>query len=140
VEVDRRTGHLRVIKFVSAVDCGQPIHPALAEGQVEGAALNGIGYALWEEYRFDGQGRLTNPNFWDYKIPGVRDLPEMVTILVPSSEPSGPFGAKSVSEIGINGPGPAIANAFFDATGVRLFDQPFTPEKVLRALREAGGS
>lgn len=138
VEVDLRTGHIRVITFVSAVDCGQPIHPALAEGQMEGATLNGIGYALWEEYRFDGQGRLTNPSFWDYKIPGVRDLPEMITILVPSSEPTGPFGAKSVSEIGINGPGPAIANAFFDATGARLFEQPFTPERVLQALKEAG--
>lgn len=140
VEVDLRTGKIRVLKFVSAVDCGQPIHPALAEGQVEGAALNGLSYALWEDYRFDDQGRLTNPRFWDYKIPGIRDLPEMVTILVESSEPTGPWGAKSISEIGINGPGPAIANAFFDATGVRLWEQPFTPERVLRALREAGVS
>jgi CO/xanthine dehydrogenase Mo-binding subunit len=78
---------------------------------------------------------MRNPSFWDYKIPTLGDVPRLRTIVVSSHEETGPFGAKSVSEIGINGPAPAIANAIYDATGVRLFDLPFTPEKVLQALR-----
>jgi CO/xanthine dehydrogenase Mo-binding subunit len=138
VEVDVRTGKVRVVEFVSAVDCGQPINPVLAEGQVEGAALNGISFALCEEYVFDTKGRMLNPHFWDYKIYTAADIPEMVTIIVPSHEDTGPFGAKSIGEIAINGPGPAIANAIFDAAGVRLFELPMTPERVWRKLNEEG--
>lgn len=136
VEVDTRTGKIRVLKFVSAVDCGQPINPALAEGQVEGAVVNGLSYALTEDYLFDSKGRMTNPRFWDFKIFTTRDLPEMETILVDSYEETGPYGAKSVGEIAINGPIPAIANAVFDATGVRLYETPFTPERVWNRLQE----
>ncbi len=136
VEVDIRTGKIRVLKFVSAVDCGQPINPTLAEGQVEGAVVNGLSYALTEDYLFDSKGRMTNPRFWDFKIFTVKDLPEMETILVDSYEETGPYGAKSVGEIAINGPIPAIANAVFDATGVRLFETPFTPERVWNRLKE----
>jgi putative selenate reductase molybdopterin-binding subunit len=135
VELDRASGRLRVLKFVSAVDCGQPINPQLTEGQVEGAVLNGISYALCEEYLFNRQGRMRNPSFGDYKIYSPPDMPEMVTILVESHESSGPFGAKSVGEIAINGPAPAIANALYDAAGVRLTSLPLTPERVWRALR-----
>ena len=135
VELDRASGRLRVLKFVSAVDCGQPINPQLTEGQVEGAVLNGISYALCEEYLFNRQGRMRNPSFGDYKIYSPPDMPEMVTILIDSHESSGPFGAKSVGEIAINGPAPAIANALYDAAGVRLFSLPLTPERVWRALR-----
>ncbi len=138
VAVDPRTGRVEVLHFVSAVDCGRPVNPQLVHGQVEGAVLNGISYALLEEYRYDGQGRMTNPRFWDYRIYTARDLPALTTILVPSQEGSGPFGAKSVGEIAINGPAPAIANAIVDAVGVRLYELPFTPEKVWRALQEAG--
>jgi len=135
VDVDTRTGKVDVIKFVSAVDCGQPIHPKLAEGQVEGAVVNGISYALCEEYLFDSKGRMTNDSFWDYKIYNALDIPELVTILADSHEETGPFGAKSVGEIAINGPMPAIANAIYDAVGVRLFNAPFTPEKVFNAIK-----
>ncbi len=138
VEVDIKTGRIEVIKFVSAVDCGQPINPVLVEGQVEGAAVNGIGYALWEEYVFDEKGRMKNPSFWDYKIPSIKDIPEIETIICKSYEPTGPHGAKSVAEIGINGPIPAIANAVYDAIGVRLTKTPFTPERVIRAIKEQG--
>ncbi len=136
VEVDMRTGKIKVLKFVSAVDCGQPINPALAEGQVEGAVVNGLSYALTEDYLFDSKGRMTNPRFWDFKIFTAKDLPEMETILVNSYEETGPYGAKSVGEIAINGPIPAIANAFFDATGVRLYETPYTPERVWIRLKE----
>jgi CO/xanthine dehydrogenase Mo-binding subunit len=134
VEVDTETGLVRVIKYVAAVDCGTAINPALAEGQTEGAVLNGISYALCEEFLFDPKGRMRNGSFREYKIFCTRDLPQIQTILVPTYEPTGPFGAKSVSEIGINGPLPVISNAVFDAVGVRLREAPFTPERVLAAL------
>ncbi len=135
VEVDTRTGQVKVIKFVSAVDCGKAMNPKLAEGQVEGATLNGISYALWEDYKFDDRGRMLNSNYSDYKIFSAADLPDMETIIVESYEETGPFGAKSVAEIGINGPIPAIANAIYDAVQVRLFHSPFTPEKVLEKIQ-----
>jgi putative selenate reductase molybdopterin-binding subunit len=136
--VDTRTGRIEVLELVSAVDCGRALNPALAEGQVEGAAVNGISYALWEDYAYDDTGRLTNPRFWDYKILTAHDLPRIQTILVDSEEPSGPYGAKSIGEIAINGPAPAIANAVYDAVGVRLFDLPMTPERLWRALQARG--
>lgn len=136
VEVDTETGKVKVVKYVTAVDCGTAINPKLAEGQTEGAVMNGLSYALTEEYIFHKKGRMLNPTFDDYKIFSMLDMPEMETILVPTFEPTGPFGAKSVAEIGINGPLPAIANAIYDAVGVRLREAPFTPERVLRALKE----
>ena len=138
VEVDTETGRVRVVKFVSAGDCGRPLNPTLVEGQIEGATLNGISYALTEQYIFNSKGKMTNASFWDYKIFGTLDLPVMKTIVVDSDEPTGPYGAKSISEIGINGPAPAIANAIHDAVGIRMNELPMTPEKVLRALRERG--
>jgi putative selenate reductase molybdopterin-binding subunit len=140
VDVDLKTGRVEVVRFVSAADCGRPINPVLAEGQIEGAVVNGISYALWEEYRYDENGRLTNPRFWDYRIFTARDIPELQTILVDSEEPTGPFGAKSIGEVAINGPAPAIANAVYDAVGVRVRDLPITPEKLWRALREQSGA
>lgn len=139
VDVDMETGRVRVVKFVSAGDCGQPINPVLALGQIEGATLNGISYALTEQYLFDAKGKMTNNSFWDYKIYGSLDIPEVKAILAESSEPSGPYGAKSISEIGINGPAPAIANAIFDAVGIRLRELPMTPEKVLAAIKAKAG-
>jgi putative selenate reductase molybdopterin-binding subunit len=135
VEVDTETGQVRVVKYVAAVDCGTAINPQLSEGQVEGAVVNGISFALTEEYLFDEKGRMRNTGFADYKILSTADMPEMVTILVPTWEDTGPFGAKSVSEIGINGACPAIANAIYDAVGVRLRSAPFTPERVLAAMQ-----
>ena len=140
IDVDTETGMIAVKKYVAAVDCGTAIHPKLAEGQVEGAVLNGLSYAITEEYLFDEKGKMRNPNFRDYKIYGTRDLPEIITILVPTHEPTGPFGAKSVSEIGINGALPVISNAIFDAIGVRMRTSPFTPERVLAALDEKRAS
>ena len=126
---------VEVVKYVYAIDCGTAINPKLAEGQVEGAVLNGISYALTEEYLFNSRGKLRNDNFGNYKIFNTADLPELVTIMVPTYEESGPYGAKSVSEICINGPGPAISNAIFDAVGIRMREMPFTPHKVLATLK-----
>ncbi|MBU8912496.1 MAG: molybdopterin-dependent oxidoreductase [Spirochaetales bacterium] len=137
VEVDPETGVVRVVEFVSAVDCGQPINPILAEGQVEGAAVNGISFALSEQFVFNRDGRVTNAAFGRYGIYTTADMPRMQTFLVPTDEENGPFGAKSVGEIAINGPAPAIANAIFDAVGIRLYDLPMTPERVFQALQES---
>jgi CO/xanthine dehydrogenase Mo-binding subunit len=133
VEVDTETGKVRVLDYVAAVDCGVAVNPKLAEGQVEGAVMNGMSYALSEEIVMD-RGRMVNPSFFDYKIFTTADAPPVRTILVETYEPSGPFGAKSIAEIGINGPLPAIANAIYDACGIRMKKAPFTPERVLAAL------
>jgi putative selenate reductase molybdopterin-binding subunit len=137
VEVDTETGLVRVLKLVEAVDCGQVVNPQMAEGQVEGAAMQSVGYALYERMPFDAKGRMQFRSFRDYTIAAATDVPEIVTILVPTHEPTGPFGAKAIAEIPINGPAPAIANAVAQATGVRIREIPLTPERVLAALRAA---
>ena len=138
VAVDTDTGLVRVERFVAAADCGVAIHPKLAAGQLEGAIVQGIGHALMEELLFTEKGRCLNANLFDYKIPSALDVPEIEVVLVDSEEPTGPLGAKSIAEVGINGPLPAIANAIYDAVGVRLFRAPFTPARVLSALAERG--
>mgnify|MGYP000893524099 CR=1 FL=1 len=135
VEVDTETGRVKVLRYVAAVDCGTAINPKLAEGQTEGGVLNGISYALTEQYLFSPKGKMLNAGFSHYKIFSMRDKPAITTILVPSYEKTGPYGAKSVSEICINGPLPAIANAIYNAVGVRMRTSPFTSEKVWRALQ-----
>ncbi len=138
VEVDVETGQVRVTRLVNALDLGRAINPTLASGQVEGAVAMALGYALSEEVKLDAQGRVRNPGFVDYKVFTTLDMPQMTTILVEDPEPSGPFGAKSAGEVPINGPAPAIANAIFDAIGVRIRDLPITPEKILAALDQQG--
>ena len=137
VEVDIETGVLRVLKVVEAVDCGQVVNPKMAEGQIEGAAIQSVGYALYERMPFDSGGRMQFRSFRDYTIATAVDVPEIVSILVPTHEPTGPFGAKAIAEIPINGPAPAIANALFHATGVRVREIPLTPDRILAALRAA---
>jgi putative selenate reductase molybdopterin-binding subunit len=117
------------------VDAGCAIHPKLAEGQVEGAVTQGLGYALLEEMKLDEQGRMINPSFLDYKILSAKDMPKLTTILVETEEPLGPYGAKSIGEVAINGPAPAVANAIFHAVGIRMRKLPMCAEDVWRALR-----
>jgi putative selenate reductase molybdopterin-binding subunit len=136
VAVDVETGELRIVDYVAAVDCGTAINPRLAEGQVEGAIANGIGYALMEEMRFDAYGRMRNPDLGRYKIPAATDMPPLEVILVDTYEDTGPMGAKSIAEIGINAPIPTLANAIYDAIGVRLTHPPFTSEKIWRAMQD----
>ncbi len=137
VAVDEDTGRIEVVDYVAAVDCGTAINPHLAAGQVEGAIANGIGYALFEEMVFDVDGRSLTDDLGRYKIATTLDLPPIEVILVESYDPTGPMGAKSISEIGINAPIPSIANAVHDATGIWLTETPFTPERVWRALEQA---
>ncbi len=134
VEVDTETGRVRPVQIVTAVDVGKALNPDICEGQVEGAVAQGLGYALTEEIIIGPEGNVLNPSFMDYKIFCSDDMPELTTILVEAEEPTGPFGAKSVAEIAINGPAPAISNAIYNAVGIRLHSLPMTAEKVLAAL------
>ncbi len=135
VEVDTETGRVRPIHLVTAVDLGTAINPMQAEGQAEGAVAQGLGYALAEELVLDGSGRALNASYCDYKIFTARDMPKLTTILVETEEPLGPYGAKSIAEVPIDGVAPAVANAVYDATGLRFRELPITPARVLAALR-----
>lgn len=134
IEVDVDTGQVTVTKLVMAVDAGVVINPTTASGQVEGAMVQALGYALTEDLVLDEDGRAVNPRFGPYWIFRPDDTPPMEVFLVQTMEPSGPFGAKSVGEIAIDGVAPAVRNAILDATGVTVNELPLTPERVWRAL------
>ena len=136
IEVDTETGVIKVIKYAIAHDIGRAINPQNVEGQLEGGAAQGIGYALYEDLVIDKEtGNTISDSFATYKIPSHLDMPEIEVILVEEPAPSGPFGAKGVGEPGMTNVAPAIANALYDAIGVRIHSLPMTPEKVLEALK-----
>ncbi len=139
VEVDTETGQVTVKKLVMAVDAGTAINPQTSEGQIEGGMTQALGYAVSEDMVYDESGRLLATRFGDYRIFQADEMPELRAILVPTYEPSGPFGAKAVAEIPMDGVAPAVANAVYDAVGVRIRDLPVTPEKVWRGLRDLAG-
>ena len=136
VEVDTQTGRITVLRCVQAVDIGKAINPRICYGQVHGAMVMGLGYALLEELRFNDQGRILNPTPRTYRLPLAKDVPSMDVILVEQPDPHGPFGAKAIGEVGVNCMAPAISNAVAHATGVRLRQLPMTPERVWRSLQE----
>lgn len=135
IEVNTLTGHIKVLKIASCFDVGQIINPQLLEGQIEGAIVQGIGTAIFEELILK-DGKVMNPSFVDYKIPTADDMPEMIIKFIENSEETGPFGARGVGEPAMVPSAPAIANALYNATGVRLKSLPMTPEKVLWALKK----
>ncbi len=135
IEVDIDTGQVTVTRLIMAVDCGVAINPITASGQVEGGMIQALGYAHCEEYAFDDSGRMTNAALGPYKIYRADEMPDTEVFLVQTMEDSGPFGAKAVAEIPKDGVAPAIRNAIVAATGTRIDNLPFTPERVHRALR-----
>jgi CO/xanthine dehydrogenase Mo-binding subunit len=135
VEVDRQTGQVKILKYIAAHDVGKAINPMLLEGQIYGGGLMGLGYALGERMIFE-KGVLKNGNFLDYKMPTVKDVPPVEAVIIETDDENGPFGAKGIGEPGLVPTAPAIANAIYDAVGIRIKDLPITPEKVLRALKE----
>jgi CO/xanthine dehydrogenase Mo-binding subunit len=135
VHVDPETGQVKILQFVVASDCGTVIYPLGAEGQVEGGLAQGIGYALTEGLQID-EGRPVNPNFSDYRIPSMRDMPPLQHAFADSYEPTGPFGAKGLGELNMDPTAAVINNAIFDAVGVRVKTLPITPEKILHALKD----
>lgn len=136
VEVDTETGQVRVIKVVAAHDAGKVINPVIVEGQIQGGVLQGVGYAISEEIRYNDKGKQLHDAFHKYMLPTAEDVPEMEAIIVETNEPTGPFGAKGVGECGMVPTAPAITNAFYNATGIRLKEIPLTQEKVFMALKE----
>jgi len=135
LEVDPETGRVTILRYLVAQDAGRAIHPAYVEGQYQGGAVQGIGWALNEEYVYDDKGRLANPVFLDYRVPVASDLPMIDTVIVEVPNPGHPFGVRGVGETGIAPPLPAIANAIQDAVGVRMTHLPISPPKLLAALK-----
>ena len=140
VEIDKETGQIDVIDYVGVIDCGTPINPNLARVQAEGGIGQGIGMVLYEDVQYTDKGKIRNNSFMQYKIPNRMDIPKVRIEFESSYEKTGPFGAKSIGELVIDTPCPAIANAVYNATGVRVRELPITPEKVAMGIlaREAG--
>lgn len=139
VEVDPDTGRTTILRYLVVQDAGRAIHPAYVEGQYQGGAAQGIGWALNEEYVYGADGRLQNPVFLDYRVPVASDLPMIDTVIVEVPNPGHPFGVRGVGETGITPPLPAIANAVAAATGVRLRHLPMSPAKALAAMQAGRG-
>lgn len=136
VEVDLETGEYEVLNYVTVTDCGTTINPMLARGQVEGGIVQGLGMACYEDVKYDKKGNLLSNNFLSYHIPTHKEIHKLTSEFADSYEPTGPFGAKSVGEIGIDTPPAVICNAIYNATGVRVHTLPITPEKILKGLKE----
>jgi len=136
IEVDIDTGRIDVLRVIAAHDVGRALNPAGAEGQIEGGVAMGLGYAVTEQYIVK-DGKCLNPYFRDYKLATACDMPEVKVIFVETDDPAGPFGAKGLGETGAIAIAPAIANALYNATGVRIRELPLTPERVLAAIEAA---
>jgi len=135
--VDTETGQVTVERMLMVVDAGRVINPITASGQVEGGLQQVLGFAHCEEMVYDEDGRMVNPRFGPYRVYRNNEMPKLEVIFVQTEEPSGPFGAKSIAEVSMDGIAPAMADAIHDATGVWVRELPFTPERVWRALRAA---
>ena len=134
VEVDRETGHVKILRYTAVQDVGRAIHPRYVEGQIQGGVTQGIGWALNEEYIYDKNGRLDNPGFLDYRVPVASDLPMIEAVMVEVPNPRHPFGARGVGEVPIVPPMAAVANAIADAIGMRMRDLPMSPPRLRAAL------
>ena len=139
VEVDPETGAVKILRYTTAQDAGRAIHPSYVEGQMQGGVVQGIGWALNEEYIFDRRGTMENPGFLDYRMPVASDLPMIDTVVVEVPNPGHPYGVRGVGEVGIVPPMAAVANAIHGATGLRLADLPMSPPRVLAAITANGG-
>ena len=137
VEVDPETGKVDVIRYTVAQDAGRAIHKSYVEGQLQGGAVQGIGWALNEEYLFNEDGVMENAGFLDYRMPVALDLPMIDTVVVEVPNPRHPYGVRGVGENAIVQPLAAVANAIYDAVGVRLYSVPMSPPRVLKALHDA---
>ena len=140
VEVDRETGRVTVLRYTAVQDAGKAVHPSYVEGQIQGGAAQGIGWALNEEYIYDEHGRLENPGFLDYRMPVASDLPMIDAVIVEVPNPNHPYGVRGVGETPIVPPMAAVANAIENAIGVRMTDLPMSPPRLLEALDNGGAN
>ena len=136
IEIDRETGEIKVLDYVGVIDCGTVINENLARIQAEGGILQGIGMALYEDINYTDKGKIIENSFMNYKIPARTDVGRIRVDFESSYEETGPFGAKSIGELVIDTPVPAIAHAIYNATGVMLKEVPFTPARILEAFDE----
>ena len=134
IELDKETGSVKILDYEAVVDCGIPVNPNLARVQTEGGIGQGIGMALYENVSYNANGKIAEGDFMQYKIPTRQDVGNIHVEFETSYEPSGPFGVKSIGEIVINTPAPALAHAIYRATGVWHRTVPFTPEKILMGM------
>ena len=139
LEVDPETGKVRLLSSVAADDCGQPINPLLVEGQMDGGSAHMIGQALFEKSLYNEKGQALNPSLRDYKIPTAMDMPKLTNYHIEGHDPLGPFGAKGAGETCTTAIMAATRNAIEDALGIRVTTPPFTPERILKALKEKRG-
>jgi xanthine dehydrogenase molybdenum-binding subunit len=136
VEVDPETGKVTVLRYTAVQDVGKAIHPSYVEGQIQGGSVQGIGWALNEEYFYDDKGRMANASFLDYRLPTSLDLPMIEAVLVEVANPGHPYGVRGVGEVPIVPPPAALANAIYHAVGVRLRQLPMSPGRVVAALQQ----
>lgn len=136
VEVDPETGKVQILRVTVAQDCGKAVHPDYVEGQMQGAIVQGIGWALNEEYVYSAEGRLTNPTFLDYRLPTTLDVPNIEPIIIEVPNPGHPYGVRGVGEVTIVPPAAAIASAIYRAIGVRMNHLPMSPGNILKAIWE----
>lgn len=136
VEVDPDTGKVKILRYTAVQDVGKAVHPSYVEGQIQGGAVQGIGWALSEGYFYTADGQLANPTFLDYRMPTTFDIPLIETILVEVPNPASPHGIRGVGEVPLVPPMAAIANALYDALGCRLGELPMSPDRVVAALQE----
>jgi len=140
VEVDPETGKVEILRFTAIQDVGKAIHPSYVEGQVQGGAVQGIGWALNEEYFYNDEGQMVNSSFLDYRMPISLDLPMIDTVLVEVANPGHPYGVRGVGEVSLVPPMAAIANAIQNATGVRMTSMPMSPGRIMEEMRSNGAS
>ena len=140
VEVDPETGKVTILRYTAVQDVGKAIHPSYVEGQIQGGVVQGIGWALNEEYIYDDEGHLLNASLLDYRMPTALDLPMIETVVVEVTNPDHPFGVRGVGEVPIVPPAGAIANAIYDAVGVRPTELPMSPARLLEAIWEKNGA
>ena len=134
VEVDPETGKVTILRYTSVQDAGKAIHPSYVEGQMQGGAVQGIGWALNEGYYFNKDGEMLNSTFLDYRMPTSLDVPQIDTVIVEVPNPGHPYGLRGVAELPLVPPMAAIANAINDAVGTRVTDLPMSPETVSKSL------
>ena len=140
VAVDKETGLIKVLRYTALQDVGKAIHPAYVEGQLQGGAMQGMGWALNEEYVYGADGVLQNPGFLDYRVPVASDMPPIEAVIVEVPNPNHPYGVRGCGEVSIIPPMAAIANAVEGAIGTRLYAQPMSPPRVLKAIEQASGT
>jgi CO/xanthine dehydrogenase Mo-binding subunit len=137
LEVDPETGQSRVVRYTVFQDVGKAVHPSYVEGQMQGGAVQGIGWALNEEYIYNAEGVMENAGFLDYRMPVASDLPMIETVIIEVANPLHPYGVRGVGEVPIVPPLAAVANAMRDATGIRFTELPLSPPRVLEAIEAA---